>query len=141
MDLFDPLWQVAPSVSLLWLLLLATILCTIAVGCCRSIAFLRRQRSGQLRLIKTLRIQHMLQRLGISPGRYLRKESPQRVELHLLRCHRCPNPQSCDAFLHGDTSRHPNRFCPNFNELAELTPDPEQAHSPDFPTINPEDRF
>jgi len=120
MDLLEPLGRVAPMVLLLWLVVLTVILCTGAVGCCRALAFLHRQRRGQQRLVNTLRIRHMLDRLGIGSHRYLCREEAPRVEIQLLRCHRCPQPEACDAYLNGDQTRSPQEFCPNYSELMAL---------------------
>ena len=120
MDLLEPLGRVAPAVLLLWLVILTVILCTGTVGCCRALVFLHRQRRSQHQLIDTLRIRHMLDRLGIGSHRYLCRETAPRVEVQLLRCHRCPHPEACDAYLNGDQTYSPREFCPNYKDLMAL---------------------
>jgi hypothetical protein len=120
MEMLEPLGRVAPAVLLLWLVVLTVILCTGAVGCCRALAFLHHQRRSQQRLINTLRIRYMLDRLGIGSHRYLCRESAPRIEIQLLRCHRCPRPEACDAYLNGDQAQSPQNFCPNYKELMAL---------------------
>ena len=127
MDLFEPLSRVNPLVLLSWLLVVSLVLCTAAVGCCRAVVFLRRQRREQQQQIGTLRIQHMLRFLGIGNGRYLRRTDAPRVEIQLARCRNCPTPETCDAFLRGDRSVPPGRFCPNFQELRQLSGKPAAA--------------
>lgn len=124
MDLFEPLSRISPSVLLLILLLVAVALCTTAVGCCRAVLFLRRLRHVQRQQIGSLRIQRMLRVLGIREKRYLSRTDALRVEVHLLRCRRCPDPQVCDAFLNGNRDAMPEDFCPNFSDLSGL------AHGP-----------
>jgi len=120
MDLFDPLSRVSPAVLLLMVLLVAAALCTTAVGCCRAVVFLHRLRREQRQQIGSLRIQRMLRVLGIRENRYLSRTDALRVEVHLVRCRRCPDPQVCDAFLNGNRDALPEAFCPNFQELASL---------------------
>jgi len=120
MQLLDPLGRVAPIVLILWLVVLTIVLCAGTVGFCRAFVYLRRQRRSQRRLMGTLRIQQMLKRLGISPRRYLSRESAPQVEIQLLRCHRCPSPATCDAYLRGGGALSPEEFCPNFKELSQI---------------------
>ena len=124
MDLFDPLSRVSPTVLLLILLLTAVALCTAAVGGCRAVAFLHRLRRTQHQQIGRLRIQAMLRALGVRENRYLRRTNALRVEVHLLRCRRCPDPQTCDAFLNGSRDASPEAFCPNFSDLTGLVRGP-----------------
>ena len=120
MDFFDPLSRVSPMVLLLLVLMLTAALCTTAVGCCRALTFLRRLRREQRQQIGTLRIQRMLHTLGIKEQRYLGKTDSLRVEVHLVRCRHCPDPQACDAFLNGKRDALPKDFCPNFHELLSV---------------------
>jgi len=117
MDLFDPLSRVSPTVLLLIMLLATVALCAAAVGGCRAAVFLHRLRRTQHQHIGHLRIQAMLRALGIRENRYLRRTNALRVEVHLLRCQRCPDPQACDAFLSGNRDAGPEEFCPNFSDL------------------------
>jgi len=121
MDFFEPLSRATPAVLLLWLLLLGLLLCATTIGCCRAITFLFRQRRDQRQRLGSLRIHRMLSSLGIRTGRYLNHTDAPRVELHLARCRHCPDPASCDAYLAGDKASSPADFCPNFDELVELS--------------------
>ena len=121
MHFLEPLERVTPIVLSLWLLALTVILCAGVLGCSRAWCYLRRQRRDQHRLIGTLRIKQMLKRLGLSPGSYLSRETAPRVEIQLLRCHRCPRPDACDAYLQGGEALSPVEFCPNYKELYALS--------------------
>ena len=89
--------------------------------CIQNCRFLHSYRQGLRQRIGDLRIHRMLESLGISRRRYLRKALIAEVETHLSRCQQCPNIPECDAALEqGDTSNG-DAFCPNFRELARFS--------------------
>ena len=91
------------------------------VNCLQSCRFLRSYRQNLRQRINDLRIRRMLESLGVSSKRYMRKALIADVETHLNRCQQCPNTPECDAALgKGDTSKG-DAFCPNFRELVKFS--------------------
>ena len=135
MNVFDPLiHHASPAILLMWTLLLGLLGGITVVGCCRSVSYLRRRAVSQHDRVEALAIQRMLKFVGVGTGRYLRRESAPVVEVQLLRCQHCPNPQACEGFLAGDRSSHPIEFCPNYGQLLRLSskpPEPAQSAEPD----------
>jgi len=109
-------------------LLLVIAGCALMVGvvamlfnCIQDCRFLRSYRQSLRRRISDLRIHRMLESLGVSRRRYMRKALIAEVETHLSRCQQCTNTTECDAALdQGDTSNG-DAFCPNFPELAKFS--------------------
>jgi len=91
------------------------------VNCVQNCRFLRSYRQGLRQRINDLRIHRMLESLGVSRRRYMRKALIAEMETHLSRCQQCPNTPECDmATGKGDISDG-DAFCPNFRELVKFS--------------------
>jgi hypothetical protein len=70
-----------------------------------------------LRRIKALRIDKMLNHVGITRARYLRKARPLTIEKNLQVCECCGTTDICDECLEQGKDIPEYTFCPNFREL------------------------
>ena len=87
------------------------------VGVVRCLNHYRRCRRDIVRRIKALRIDKMLNHVGISPARYLRKAQPLTIEKHLLVCEKCGTTDICDECLEQGKHIPENTFCRNYRGL------------------------
>lgn len=92
----------------------------ILVQCVQNGRYLRAYHRDLVRRFCALRIQKMLETLGVSKRRYMAKALTVEVEKHLLNCQHCSNTEVCDRALEkGDVSGG-EEFCPNFKELVRF---------------------
>jgi hypothetical protein len=86
-------------------------------SCVQNCRFIRSFRQSQRQRLSHLRIHRMLESLGVSRRRYLRKAFITDVETHLNRCQECPNTPECDTALRKGDVSNGDAFCPNFRAL------------------------
>lgn len=98
-------------------LALGVTVCAILAKCIHNCRFLRSYRQHLRLRINGLRIHRMLESLGISTRRYMRKAYASEVETHLSRCRQCANTAECDAALGKGSTSGADAFCPNYHAL------------------------
>ena len=101
---------------------LTVAVCAMLWNCIQDCRFLHSYRLGLRERINDLRIHRMLESLGVSRNRYMRKALITEVETHLHRCQQCPNIPECDAALEKADTSSGDAFCPNYRELAKFVP-------------------
>ena len=89
------------------------------VGVVRCFIHCRHCQRDVVRRIKALRIDKMLNHVGITRARYLRKARPLTIETNLLVCECCGTTDICDECLEQGKDIPEHTFCPNFRELTE----------------------
>ena len=87
------------------------------VGVVRCINHYCRCRRDIVRRIKALRIDKMLNHVGISRARYLRKAKSLTIEKHLLVCEDCGTTELCDECLEQGKHIPEYTFCRNYRGL------------------------
>lgn len=105
------------SVIITLIIIVAVSFVIMLIGVTRSFRQVRQYRRDVIRRIKSLRIDKMLSRAGISRARFLRKAQPSSVEKHLLFCKYCSTTDICDKYLEQGEDIPEHTFCPNFREL------------------------
>jgi hypothetical protein len=87
------------------------------VGVVRCLNHYCRCRRDIVRRIRALRIEEMLNHVGISRARYLRKAQPLTIEKHLQVCEYCGTTDICDECLEQGKDISEYTFCRNYREL------------------------
>ena len=77
------------------------------------------------RRLHGLRMDRMLDHLGVNRGEYLHTRSVLDIEQHLRRCDACVNTEACDDVLDNGTPAKDYDFCDNYPDLLRRNP-----HSP-----------
>ncbi len=114
MNLMDYVDSVPVTILLLVVGLAFLGMCFGMRGCLHE---LRAYREELMDRAKALRIHRMLERLGISLPRYVKRTPSIDVEKHLVNCGCCADTDACDDYLERGKDMDPNTFCPNFQEL------------------------
>ncbi len=101
------------------LFVITVVLVSIAVG--GNLMQGMRFREGLADGVKQLRLQRMLEALGIDVNRYLYSEPVTDIDKQMRNCEACQNTQTCDETLQG----HPLAmadiaFCPNHDALQAM---------------------
>lgn len=67
--------------------------------------------------LKGLRLNKMLEYLGVDQREYVRKVPGQVIERQMYHCLQCPNIDECDDCLRDRHCQFDMHFCPNYSSL------------------------
>lgn len=114
--------DVDPMLLTVWIVVIGASLIYMLVKVCRCVNFLRTYQQDLKARITALRINKMLNRIGVGLPSYLRKADPTDIELHLITCQGCKTTQTCDSYLEEELNISEKRFCPNYAHLKKYRP-------------------
>lgn len=117
----------SPDMALLFTLGSSFIIMLVGIACC--CCYRRRCRREYVERIKALRIDKMLDHIGITRSRYLHKTSPLMLEKHLLVCEHCKTTDTCDECLKHGKNITEHTFCRNYNELIQCQRVKDRSHA------------
>ena len=111
------LYKMHYSQDMILLFVLGSIFMIMLIAVVYVCCYNRRCRRNVIERIKALRIDKMLNHVGIKRARYLRKAGPLTIEKHLLVCKHCGTTDICDECLEQGKDIPENSFCRNYREL------------------------
>ena len=106
----------------IWTIVLVISFVLVTARIFANLRYIQAYRRELVMRAKALRIHRMLDRVGTTLSRYLRKTRPIDVERHLLACQNCETTGLCDKYLDQGEGIDPHTFCPNFAELVVHMP-------------------
>ena len=104
---------------------LVVVVFLMVVQCAQNCMSLRTLQRNFMKRANELRIKKMLETLGMSTRSYVRKALCSQVAVQLNRCESCTETTKCDAALKKGDVQKATDFCPNFDDLVRLSPQPK----------------
>ena len=103
-------------------LTLVVVVILMVVQCARNCRSVRSLQRNFMQRANELRINKMLETLGMTTRSYVRKALCSQVKIQLNRCESCTETTKCDAALKQGEVQKATDFCPNYDDLVQLSP-------------------